>query len=158
MGQTGGPKVRDQVRRETGIVTEVAQEVQRSAYPDAYADHESQGLALAQVFSGAATQAVGCRLDAPSSRASADQVVAKLRRQSGWAATAADPRTVLATAGSTQRAWAIGQWAVAQAVSTGATRVTVGDREWVRQAGADGWDWHPASTPQTATTVRIELG
>ena len=44
-------------------ITEIAQKVQRSAYPEAYADHEQQGRLLASTLSGHSPGGLGCRLD-----------------------------------------------------------------------------------------------
>ena len=45
-------------------ITKVAQEVQRSAYPEAYADHEQEGRILASTISGHSPAGLGCRLNA----------------------------------------------------------------------------------------------
>lgn len=49
-------------------ITVAAQRVQRSAFPDAYADHESDGRALASAFAGHSPATFSCDLDggAPS--------------------------------------------------------------------------------------------
>ena len=44
-------------------ITEIAQEVQKSAYPEAYADHEQEGRLLASTLSGHSPEGLGCRLD-----------------------------------------------------------------------------------------------
>jgi hypothetical protein len=43
-------------------ITEAAQEVQRSGYPDAYADHEADARALASALTGNSPQGFSCRL------------------------------------------------------------------------------------------------
>src|SRR5664279_5021680 len=45
-------------------ITKVAQEVQRSGFPQAYADHEEQGRILASALSGHSPAGIGCRLAA----------------------------------------------------------------------------------------------
>lgn len=45
---------------ETMAITEAAQEVQRSAYPEAYADHEKDGRALASALTGNSPRAMWC--------------------------------------------------------------------------------------------------
>lgn len=54
---------------ETGTITVVAQKVQRSAYPEAYADHEQEGRILASSLAGHSPRGVGCRLDDPEGEA-----------------------------------------------------------------------------------------
>ncbi|MFC7492919.1 MULTISPECIES: hypothetical protein [unclassified Nocardioides] len=51
-------------------VTEAAQQVQRSGFPDAYADHEADARVLASALTGNSPHAFSCRLgDEPSSAA-----------------------------------------------------------------------------------------
>ena len=45
-------------------ITEAAQAVQRSAFPDAYADHEADGRAVASAMSGYSDEAFWCIVDA----------------------------------------------------------------------------------------------
>ena len=47
---------------ETMQITKVAQEVQRSAFPEAYADHEQEGRVLASTLTGHSPGGLGCRL------------------------------------------------------------------------------------------------
>ena len=125
---------------ETMRITEIAQKVQKSAYPEAYADHEQEGRLLASTLSG----------HSPEGWAAASTT----RRPVEPAALAADLTTELgvkaddqrrhgdrASAGSERVAWAAGAYAVAKASQYGATRVQVGSREWVRTRDADGWQW-----------------
>ena len=146
---------------ETGVVTEVAQEVQRSAFPEAYADHEQEGRALASVLTGqeGAGTLMTCRL---ADRGAGDPVglVTALQEQFGTAVAVADPGpetgTVTVTAGDTAAAWAVATWAVAHADARGVLGVTVGDRRWVRDRSALEWDVLEQAGP--ATEVVVELG
>lgn len=54
---------------ETMPVTEAAQEVQRSAYPDAYADHEADARILASALTGNSPRAFHCVIDPDDSEA-----------------------------------------------------------------------------------------
>lgn len=45
---------------QNGDITEYAQKVQRSAYPDAYRKHEANAIALAKVFTGQAGAGLSC--------------------------------------------------------------------------------------------------
>ncbi|MDF8264987.1 hypothetical protein [Luteipulveratus flavus] len=138
-------------------LTEVAQEVQRSGHPDAYADHEDQGRTITQVLSGQVPAAVGCRLDAATDSTAPAALLTKLRAQTGARASVAGGG-VDVRASSEQVAWAIAGWAVTHSESDGITKVTVGDQEWRRERGKDGWRWHEASTPTNDTrSVRIDL-
>jgi hypothetical protein len=53
-------------------ITVAAQRVQRSAYPDAYADHEADGRALASALTGFSPATFGCDLDGGAPGADTD--------------------------------------------------------------------------------------
>ncbi|HET7398627.1 MAG TPA: hypothetical protein VFJ94_08900 [Intrasporangium sp.] len=136
---------------ETADITQIAQRVQRSAYPDAYRDHEGQGRVLASTLTGNSPAGVTCGLRAATSHAAPATVRAALAEQMGITAATLGPGTLTVTAADTRLAWAVGHWAVAQAGSTGATQVRVGDRSWSRDRGADGWSPGRASPTVTIT-------
>ncbi|MFC6422723.1 hypothetical protein [Ornithinimicrobium tianjinense] len=146
---------------ETGVITEVAQEVQRSAYPEAYADHEWEGRVLASVLTGqegTGTQ-MGCRLKDPGGDGSPQQVADKLAAQLGVDGTVdAAAGTVTLDLGSESLAWVAGTWAVSHAEAEDLTAVTVGGRTWQRSA-RDPLSWADAGSGGTgevpATTVVI---
>jgi len=140
-------------------VTEAAQEVQRSAFPDAYADHEPEGRAFASALTGHSTAALTCRLPMPEEPVDvAAAVTARLARDFGIEARAdgdgvvVDP-THLGEDGE-RLAWAVAHWAVATAQSTGATTVEVAGHVWDRAAGNDA-AWERAEAPAGAPVVRI---
>lgn len=144
---------------ETGIVTEVAQEVQRSAFPDAYADHEWEGRVLASVLTGqeAAGTVMGCRLRGAEGTGSTQTLAAKVADQLGRSASVGpDGRTLHLELPDPATAWSVGTWAVSHADSEDVVRVTVGDREW-RRSG-DGLRWHDAGSSQAGTSVVVEVG
>lgn len=145
---------------ETGIVTEVAQEVQRSAFPDAYADHEWEGRVLASVLTGQEGSAtrMGCRLPRPDGTGSAQSLADKATAQLGRTGTvSADvPATVRLELPDEAAAWSVGTWAVSHAAAEDVVRVTVGDREWRRTR--DGLRWQDADEAVGATTVVVEVG
>uniref|UniRef100_UPI000A42DB89 hypothetical protein n=1 Tax=Kribbia dieselivorans TaxID=331526 RepID=UPI000A42DB89 len=64
---------------ETGNINDVAQAVQRSGHPEAYADHEQEGRILASALAGYSPEGLGCRLSPPAAAGSATQVAAGLR-------------------------------------------------------------------------------
>jgi hypothetical protein len=137
---------------ETADITTIAQKVQRSAYPEAYRDHEGQGRVLASTLTGWSPAGLTCRLDPATSHATPAQVAAALAQQAGVQGSATgDGLMVQARDG--RQAWAVGQWAVANAEGFGITRVSVGDAAWDRAKGDAGWSGGTAST-----TVRIALG
>jgi hypothetical protein len=137
-------------------ITKVAQKVQRSAFPEAYAEQEQKGRVLASVLSGHSPGGIGCRLDVATTSTSAAGLAAHLRTEMGVPAfvKGADVR---ATGRSPREAWAAGSWAVAHAEENGVTSITVGDRAWTRTRGEEAWSWHPAANPIARSSVRITL-
>ncbi|WP_265446076.1 hypothetical protein [Flexivirga meconopsidis] len=134
-----------------------AQEVQRSGYPDAYNDHETQGETITAVMAGTATEGVGCRLDPAKSAKTPAQVVTELQAQSALVARPGDG-SVTFTGANTATAWAVASWAVAHADADGIQTVTVGDRAWERHRGKDGWKWQNAKRATSGVNaVRIDL-
>ena len=98
-------------------ITKVAQEVQRSAYPEAYADHEQEGRILASTLSGHSPGGLGCRLDAADS-SDAAALVTELEAELGVSAKSTGS-TIELTADSAVQAWSVGAWAVAKADAHG---------------------------------------
>jgi hypothetical protein len=136
-------------------ITEIAQKVQRSAYPEAYADHEQQGRLLASTLSGHSPGGLGCRLD-DASQGDAAGLQKALKAELG-AAAAVSGRNVTVRAPSERQAWSAGAFAVAKADQFGATRVRVGDREWTRTRDSEGWSWHRVSSNLPATSVVVSF-
>src|SRR5674476_346182 len=68
-------------------ITQVAQQVQHSAYPQAYADHEEEGRILASTLAGHSPGGFGCRLDAATVSTPAARIAAQLTAEMGVPAT-----------------------------------------------------------------------
>ncbi|MFC7489657.1 MULTISPECIES: hypothetical protein [unclassified Knoellia] len=141
---------------ETGTITVVAQKVQRSAYPEAYADHEQEGRILASSLAGHSPRGVACRLDDPEGEADVALIERLLDNEYALKATAGQG-TLTVKAPSDRMAWSIGSWSVAKAVDTGVTGVTVGDRRWTRSRDSDAWEWQPTDSPAPAQQVILHL-
>lgn len=142
---------------ENGVVTEVAQEVQRSAFPDAYGDHEHEGRAIASTLGGHTQAALACRLDAPIRHTEADDLVSDLSGHLGISAEVGDGTTLRITAGSVEQAWSAGQYLVAKAERHSITSVTVDDQTWTRSSGPAALEWGPAQEPAGTQTVTATL-
>jgi hypothetical protein len=141
---------------ETMPITEVAQEVQRSAFPAAYADHEQEGRVLASTLTGHSPGGLGCRLADPTGHGAPATVVKELKAELGMTGRTSG-RTVTLTETSAARAWAAGAWAVANADHHGTATVTVGDRMWTRSRDKSSWSWQRARTPVAPTSVVVRL-
>ena len=123
----------------TRPITQVAQRVQRSGFPEAYAQHEDEARVLASALSGSSPAALVCVLD-PGRRASGRAGLPALRAALAREQPAATTR--LLTSGvrlTPSRPWAAAQWAVARSDQLGVSRVYVGARLWSRAHGERGW-------------------
>lgn len=141
---------------ESDTITVVAQKVQRSAYPEAYADHEQEGRILASSLAGHSPRGVGCRLDDPEGEADVAMIERLLDAEYNLSARGGEG-TLTVAAPSDQIAWSIASWSVAKAVDTGITGVTIGDRSWTRSRDASAWEWQKARQPAGAHEVVLHL-
>ncbi|MCW2811176.1 MAG: hypothetical protein JWP61_1634 [Friedmanniella sp.] len=114
---------------ETGDITEVAQRVQRSGYPEAYRDHEADARVLASALTGHSPQALTC-LDRSNSRSTVSALTRALTKTFGTVSHSGDGQVLTIRARSSRLAWAYGHFAVANASQYGVTGVTVADRQW----------------------------
>jgi hypothetical protein len=135
-------------------ITKVAQQVQRSGFPEAYADHEQEGRVLASTLAGQSAGGIGCRLDAATASTPAPTLAKRLTAELGVPAKV-QGADVVATGRSALEAWAAGSWAVAHAEADGTTSVTVGNRSWTRARGEEAWSWQTADHPISPTAVLI---
>ena len=147
-------KVKDYGSRE---ITQVAQEVQRSGFPEAYADHEQEGRILASTLTGLSPAGLGCRLKPVEQAGDGAVVVADLQSQLGVAASQQGTQVTL-TGSTAEQAWAAGQWAVARAGAYGIDRVQVGAQAWQRTQDQDALTWVGAPAAETPTSVTIRIG
>lgn len=135
-------------------VTVIAQEVQRSLYPDAYADHEAEARVMASGLVGQTHAGVACRLDEVVEVGSSQDVLTKAERTfSGQGVVDGD--TVVLEAPAMDEAWAIASWAVAHAEAEHIVRVEVADRAWDRQQ--DPLTWASTGGPAEGTSITITV-
>ncbi len=137
-------------------ITEVAQAVQRSAAPEAYADHEQEGRVLADTLSGYTPGGVGCSLAAPTTTGDAAALQHLLDRETGLTATVSGKRVTI-SAHDARSAWAAGSWAVAKADIFQITDVAVADQTWHRDKSDHAYLWHSAASAVGAATVVVTL-
>ncbi|HET7414421.1 MAG TPA: hypothetical protein VFI97_01845 [Arthrobacter sp.] len=131
-------------------VTDAAQRVQRSAFPEAYADHEDEARAFASALTGQSTGALNCVLRRPTAVGDAQQVLEQLTTAFGGLQTSVNGRVVQVQAqGNT--GWAIAHWAVANAKALNITAVEYAGLAWSREQA----EWAVAETQPD--TVRITL-
>lgn len=126
-------------------ITDAAQTVQRSAFPDAYAQHEGRSRAWASAMNGYSPAAVTCTLPEAGGAGDPAAVVDRLERDLGLAAEVAtdgavevDASTMAATPDARPRVgWATAHWAVAVAGVLDVTGVQHAGMTWDRVTG----DW-----------------
>lgn len=145
-------KIRDWQDRD---ITEVAQLVQRSAYPEAYRDHEGDARILASTLTGYSPAGFTC-LEREGRRGRPAELVRVLERTFGELTTERAEQVVVVDADSATLAWAYGHFAVANSRAYGVTAVQVGDREW-RNDPINLPGWGPAAEPPGRDQVRITL-
>ncbi|WEO94665.1 hypothetical protein A6P39_011980 [Streptomyces sp. FXJ1.172] len=158
-------------------VTEAAQQVQHSGYPEAYAQHEDTAATLADVLTGREGPALNCTVsgagptpsaagsgtaDAVSATGDGGGVAAAVRREFGDApaalpATSGDSVSYPIATGQASTGWSLALWLVCHATELHATSVTFDGRRWSSTASDRGWT-HTASGPGRTGTVAVALG
>lgn len=142
---------------ETMPLTEAAQEVQRSAFPDAYAKHEPEAAVLAAALTGRTPGTLSCRLKgepapataAPIRSALAEEFAPVLPAQS---VTEAAPGTLSVRPGADPgRGWAIASWTVAHAAELHVREIAFDGKVWTREDSGKGWRVGPATGAAGAT-------
>ena len=136
-------------------VTDAAQRVQRSAYPNAYQKWADESAVLARALTGHATGAVACTLPGtPALRGAAAAAAVLKGMKLDWGNGLAKPvaaqaagLTVAVTDAST--GWRYAHWLVSHASDTGLERVRFADLEWYAPDGK----WQPV-TAGTAPNQR----
>jgi hypothetical protein len=138
---------------ESGDITEVAQQVQRSAYPDAYRDHEADARVLASTLTGNSPGGFSC-LDRSNAPGDPEGLARSLRKTFGRVSPETLDARVVINARNTRLAWAYAHYAVANAKYYGVTTVKVGDKSWqTGEFDLPGWT---AATP-AAKATRVEI-
>lgn len=135
-------------------VTEVAQAVQISAYPDAYAKHERNATALAGALRGSRPAALSCS-NGTGSPSNAEALRPLVESVPG-AAFDNSGATATITATDERSLWAAVQLAVATTRNAGMTRATVGSQTMEVSHGDQAWV--TTAQPAAPGTATIELG
>ncbi|MFV2102643.1 hypothetical protein ACFHWY_16575 [Micromonospora sp. LOL_024] len=137
-------------------VTDAAQKVQRSAFPEAYEKWADESEVLTRALLGHATGAVACAFGGdPAMRGEAAAVALTRGLNLDWGLTSAATTaglTGLTVAAADQRAgWRYAHWLVSHANDHGVKRVRFGDLEWTNRAGS--WSRVGDATAQPAEVV-----
>ncbi|MCQ1949390.1 hypothetical protein NNX28_05525 [Arthrobacter sp. zg-Y859] len=131
-------------------ITEAAQAVQRSAFPDAYAKHEGPARAFASALTGQTPTALSCTLRAPVE--SADPAVSAAAVEEIYGplnGSVLGPLYLADVEGA--YGWSVAQWFVANAKALGIESVAYDGRTWHR--GTAVWSESDAAPGQVAVTA-----
>ncbi|MCQ1999355.1 hypothetical protein [Arthrobacter zhaoxinii] len=131
-------------------ITEAAQTVQRSAFPDAYAKHEGPARAFASALTGQTPAALSCTLHTPTATADPAQSAAAVEEIYGpLNGSVLGPLYLADVEGA--YGWSVAQWFVANAKSLGIESVGYEGRTWHR--GTAVWEESDAAAGQVAVTA-----
>ncbi|MEU7995351.1 hypothetical protein AB0B83_08435 [Micromonospora sp. NPDC049060] len=136
-------------------VTDAAQKVQRSAFPEAYEKWADESEVLTRALLGHATGAVACTVGRdPAMRGEAAATALTRGLSLDWglagATTAADLTGLTVPAADELRGWRYAHWLVSHAQDHGVKRVRFGDLEWTARDGT--WN-RTDDTPATGRVV-----
>lgn len=134
-------------------ITDAAQAVQRSGFPEAYADHEADARVLASALRGYSPAALACSTD-PEAGTSTD-LESYLDEAWGRVRVDSDPSSgqssiVLSGEDVGVRGWALSQFLVANSTEFGISEVAFDDMRW--EAGQEDPGWEPT---EDASRTRI---
>lgn len=147
-------------------ITDAAQRVQRSAYGDAYAKHETRSRILASAMTGQTPAAFTCTAAHAKPTWTPGQVMTNAALSFGdrvkvAAASSGVVVTVPANQGTSaereQIRWAVAQWAVANAAQAPITSVRTNGQLWARTKGADGWRAEKGQPAAGSVTIELSV-
>lgn len=154
-------------------ITDAAQKVQRSAYPDAYANHEEEARAMASTLTGYTEAGLTCVLKPVETVDPGDPGKDGLTDAARAVAAAAGGETVgrlqgpvgdsgrylrfSTDDGSTRLGWALAQWAVARAWGLDIVSVETDGQRWDRNDPGGGWSQSDGELPGGGTPAEGEV-
>jgi len=140
---------------QTDDINDVAQKVQRSGFPEAYRDHESDARVLASVFTGNSPAGLSC-LEREAAPGRSGALVKSLQKTYGTVPATTEANLVTIKARKQTTAWTFALYAIANSKAYGVTEVQVGNRRWQTQE-INLPDWTSASPALTANVVTITV-
>lgn len=133
---------------QTRPLTQVAQAVQRSGFPDAYAQWEKTARPLAATLFGQRPAGLACRYVQPPTPVRRAQVLAQLSNQ-----LPVHPAGNAVPVPNTRTGWQVAAWLVANGRRLGVSTVTFAGRTWTN----DDEHWSAAKNNAPATQVRLTM-
>jgi hypothetical protein len=139
-------------------VTDAAQAVQRSAFPELYEQWADESSVLAAALLGKVTRAVACTVSGqPAMRGTAATSALSLGLTLDWGRLETSAPTgspgLAVPADDQQTGWRYAHWFVSHATDLGVKRVQFGDLQWT---AADG-DWSTVKRAGTSNVVIAEV-
>ena len=144
---------------ETMVITDAAQQVQRSGFPAAYAQHEDYARALASALRGYSTAAFTCSIN-PTGGGLTGTVITDLASAFGEIPIqTSNTAVVLPLTGPASdveaRGWALAHYAVGNAARLQIATVSFDGQQWTATDSPDGWLPSPSARPD-AVTIRLQ--
>lgn len=133
-------------------INDMAQEVQRSGFPEAYRKHEAKAIALAGALRGTRPATLAC-FDRSEDPGNTEAFTAFLDVVPGVEMTQ-DGNMVTLTSADDTSLWAATQLALAHTRAGGIEAATVGDKAWKQNKEAK---WGRASSPTPEGTAELRL-
>jgi hypothetical protein len=144
-------------------ITEAAQKVQRSGFPEAYSDHEIDARSLASVLTGYSSGGLfTCVVHEPSERGSGDRVIRQVERAFGdldikrTGSRQDVALTVDDSAAGHRLGWSVAQFVLAHGVALHPDRIAYAGKQWhIGRDSEDGWR---SGGSASDTEVRVSMG
>ncbi|EPH02494.1 hypothetical protein HMPREF1531_01802 [Propionibacterium sp. oral taxon 192 str. F0372] len=138
---------------ESGVINDVAQTVQRSGFPQAYAQHEDKGRAWASALNGYDPATVTC-FDTTAPGASVTVLTNFFEAIWDDAVTSEVDATgsLRVTTPDETKAWAVAQLSMLLGRQAGMTGVAVGNQTWTR-SDTEYAIWQAAAQPSASSVV-----
>lgn len=136
----------------TGDINDIAQSVQRSAYPEAYRRHVPNARALASALTGQTPAALSCVAQRPGTADPAGLLAFAKKALKGDATATQTAEGLTITATSAAVAWEAAALAVGAVKDYGVATVTVGGRTWKHStSGPATWSAGPENLTVSVT-------
>lgn len=141
-------------------LNDAAQIVQRSGFPQAYAQHEDLARAFASALTGQTPAGLNCTLPPATSVSTPAELETALHAVLGPIDVTSTPGQPASTVGlqvTDATGWTVAQWALANAHAFGVTRISYDGKLWQRDAnsGQSNVGWTSDPTPGTAGQVTL---
>lgn len=142
---------------QNGDITQIAQKIQISGFPDAYRQHESDARILASVFTGQSPAGLQCLIK-DQHPGNAAGLAAALHKTFGVPAPHSGSE-ITVHAPNAGRAWAYASFALANARGYGVTTIRIANKRWqLNRHQLTGWQSARTTTPAHTVTITVRPG